>query len=232
MPSQKRVKNARSGCQIVAVIATASDLHRARRMSSPPDLFELRLDCLFPAKNLEREVSDLSAPVIITARHPAEGGKHNLNSTVRRELLLRFFPVARYVDVELRSASAFRQLLDKARCEGIGTIISFHHFDSTPSLGSLHAKAARAQRLRPTVFKVVTRTDTPAQLTQLLQFMSQKAPRLAISAMGIGRFGSLSRILLPRLGSRLVYTSLAEPAVEGQLSIERFRALLRQIGRD
>jgi 3-dehydroquinate dehydratase len=50
--------------------------------------------------------------------------------------------------------------------------------------------------------------------------------------MGIGRFGSMSRILLARLGSRLVYTSLAEPLVEGQLSIERFRAVLRQVGRD
>jgi 3-dehydroquinate dehydratase-1 len=231
MPSQKRVKSRSPGCQLVAVIATASDLRRAQRMSAPPDLFELRLDCLFPAKNLEVEAANLPAPVIITARHPAEGGKHDLDSNVRRELLLRFFPVARYVDVELRSVPAFRPLLDCARRDDIRTIISFHDLNSTPSLGRLRAKAARAKRLRPMVFKVATRTDTPAQLARLLQFMSQRTSGLAISAMGIGRFGSLSRVLLARLGSRLIYTSLTEPLVEGQLSIERFRAVLRQLER-
>jgi 3-dehydroquinate dehydratase-1 len=228
MPARKRVKSTPSGCQTVVVIATAADLRRARNLSSPPDLFELRLDCLFPAKNLEKEVAGLPAPIIITARHPAEGGKH-LNATARRELLTRFLPVARYLDIELRSAVAFRQLLDSARRGHIGTIISFHNLKSTPSLGSLCAKAATAKPLQPTVFKVATRTDTPAQLTRLLQFISQSPSGLAIAAMGIGKLGSLSRILLSQAGSKLVYTSIHEPLVEGQLSLEHFRAVVGQI---
>jgi 3-dehydroquinate dehydratase len=44
--------------------------------------------------------------------------------------------------------------------------------------------------------------------------------------MGIGRLGAISRVLLARAGSVLIYTSLGPAAdVEGQLSLEQLRAL-------
>src|ERR1700681_721154 len=91
--------------QIVGVIASRADLLRAARMANPPDLFELRLDHLLNHLDLlENELSRLSSPFIITARHPREGGANNLSVNQRRELLSRFLHHARYIDVELRSA--------------------------------------------------------------------------------------------------------------------------------
>src|SRR5713226_4144987 len=123
--------------QIVAVIASLTDFRIATRMQKPPDLFELRLDHLCRiAGPLENKLSILRPPLIITARHPAEGGANNLSSEQRRDLLLRFLPRAKYVDIELRAVSSFRSLLDLARRKNVRRIISFHDFDSTPAAGS------------------------------------------------------------------------------------------------
>src|SRR3954468_14903134 len=96
---------------IVGVIFSRADLQRALRMRKPPDFFELRLDglisCLDEAR---RAVPQIRAPLIITARHPGEGGVNNLSAARRRALLLEFLPYARYIDVELRSTAAFRRV--------------------------------------------------------------------------------------------------------------------------
>src|ERR1700720_512948 len=138
MAAPKSVKTSRRSCRIVGVITTSSDLRLALRMAHPPDLFELRLDYLVGIENeMKNKVSQLRVPIIITARHPAEGGANNLSLKRRSELLSRFLPQARYVDLELRSVRAFRSLLDEARRRNVGRIISFHDLDSTPSLRSL-----------------------------------------------------------------------------------------------
>src|SRR5882724_2541671 len=102
---RRRAKRLRP--RIVGVIASRTDLDRAIRMRTPPDLFEVRLDCLVRiVGRLERQLQSLRAPLIITARHSQEGGANDLSLRQRRDLLTRFLNCAHYVDVELRSASA------------------------------------------------------------------------------------------------------------------------------
>jgi 3-dehydroquinate dehydratase I len=223
MVAGKSVKARGGRCRIVGVITAASELRSARRMSQPPDLFELRLDYLIAIENkLDGEISRLGAPLIITARHPAEGGANNLSLKRRRELLWRFLPKACYVDVELRSVRAFQRLLEAARCRGVGRILSFHAFDSTPSPRSLHAKARAAKSHRADIFKLATRIDTPAQLVELLNFASNK-PYPPLSVMGLGKFGGISRVAFARSGSVLIYAALGQKRLEGQLSLEQVR---------
>ncbi|MEY2540123.1 MAG: 3-dehydroquinate dehydratase [Verrucomicrobiota bacterium] len=229
MPPQKRVKAARSNFRTVGVITTTAGLRLASRMSRPPDLFELRLDCLFPAEKLEKKIGALPAPVIITARHPAEGGENNLPPPARRDLLMRFLPAARYVDIELRSVRGLETLLDRIRRRNVRLIISVHDLGSIAPLGSLRAKASRAKALGAAVFKVATRTDTPAQLGRLLEFVYAAQNEIVISAMGTGKLGAVSRILLAQSGSALSYVSVGAPRIKGQMSLEDFRGVLRQI---
>ncbi len=226
MPLRKPVKTPRPRCRTVAVIFTPTEFRRAIQMPDPPDLFELRLDALFPGKGLERKTSRLPAPFIITARHPAEGGRNNLPASVRRQLLERFLPGAQYIDIELRSAKPFRKLLDRARRHRVEVIVSFHDYRTTPSLGSLRAKAARARGLGAALFKVATRTDTARQLSRLLEFTLTTKPALRVSAMGIGRLGIFSRILLAQSGAVLVYTSLGKPRVPGQVTLDQWRGMM------
>jgi 3-dehydroquinate dehydratase-1 len=199
----------------------------AIRMRKPPDLFELRLDRLaLIVDELENKLPSLRAPLIIAARHPQEGGANKLSIRQRRNLLSRFLHRASYVDVELRSASALGALLKLARRKNVRRIISFHNLKSTPDSRRLCVKAQTAKLRGADIFKVATRTDTPVQLARLLDFMKQENVDLPISAMGIGKLGAISRVLLARCGSVLVYASVAAATdIEGQMSLEQLRAL-------
>jgi 3-dehydroquinate dehydratase-1 len=223
MPPNKPVKIAGRPL-IVGVITTRDELRAAARLPQPPDLFELRLDCLVKESKIESGARRLRAPLIITARHPAEGGRNMLSDDLRRELLLRFLPIARLVDVELRSARPFGTVLEQARRLGLGTIISFHDLKTTPSLGSLHAKARRAAQLKPDLFKAATRTDTRIQLTILLRFLASPSPNLPMAIMGLGRLGPISRLLFAECGSALIYAAIGRPQVEGQLNLQQVRS--------
>jgi len=199
--------------KIVGVIFSCADLERALRMRRPPDLFELRLDRL-----LATPVPELPAPLIITARDPREGGANNLSPARRRALLLEFLPRAKYVDVELGSARALQHGRNK-----VGTIISFHDFESTPSAARLDDIASRARSLGAAIVKVATRTDTAAQLDRLLDFFERQREAADVVAMGMGKLGRASRLELWRRGCLLNYAHLGSPAASGQLSIRELR---------
>ena len=227
--------------RVVGVIASHADLDNALRMRNRPDFFELRLDRLTDTvgqhrkssrardvlSELENNLPGLRVPLIITARHPQEGGANKLSVRQRRDLLTRFLPHADYIDVELRSASALLSLLKLAKHKKVRSIISFHNFKSTPLPPVLVAKARAAKACGANIFKIATRTDTPIELTRLLEFLIRKRVNLSVAAMGIGKLGAISRILLARAGSALVYASVStETDIEGQLSLEQLRALL------
>jgi len=223
----RRATAERPRCRVVGVIASRADLNRAMLMRGPPDLFEVRLDCLVRiVEQLENKLQKLRAPLIITARHPREGGANKLSLRQRRNLLTRFLPHARYLDVELRSAFALDSFLRLAEQKNVQRIISFHSFKSTPPPRILSAKARDAEAHGANIFKVATRTDTPVQLARLLSFIENKNVDLPVCAMGIGKLGAISRVLLARAGSVLVYASVAGgKQIEGQLSLEQLCAL-------
>ena len=213
--------------QVVGVIASRSDLARAIRMRRPPDLFELRLDCLVDfVDHVKRALPKLSAPLLITARDPHEGGASKLRLRQRRDLLDQFLNHAAYVDIELRSARALRSLFEVAKKKRVRRIISLHNFKATPSMQILVAKAREAKSHGADIFKVATRTDTPKELGRLLEFMTRSHLDLALAVMGMGKLGAISRVLLARAGSVLIYASLGTVSnVEGQLSLGQLRAL-------
>ena len=211
--------------RVVGVIVSGRDLDLALRMRRQPDLFELRLDCLVRVVDeLESKLSKL--PRAAHHHRTASGGRRSnqLNLRQRRELLSRFLPCASYIDIELRSAAALRSLIKLARQKDVRRIISFHDLKATPDLGGLQLKARRAKSLGADIFKVATHIDTPVQLARLLDFITKKDVALAVSAMGIGKLGAISRVLLAHRGSALVYGSVAPASdIEGQMSLEQLR---------
>jgi 3-dehydroquinate dehydratase type I len=112
----------------------------------------------------------------------------------------------------------------------VARIFSLHDFDSTPTPRSLHAKARTAKSLGAAIFKVATRTDTPAQLARLLEFISHDEADVPVSVMGVGLLGAVSRVVMAGCGSMMAYASLAEPQVEGQLSVEQLQDAFRVLG--
>lgn len=214
--------------RIAGVISSRADFDRALRMRTPPDLFELRLDAFGAAVDVIRSrIEKLGAGIIITARHPREGGAHELSARKRRELLLSFLPRAAWVDIEVRSAPAMATVFQAAEKNGVRIILSFHDFRGAPGVARLDELARQAAALRADLFKVAIRTDTPAELERLLDFFERSRRRQNVVAMGIGRLGRKSRLDLARRGCPLNYAHLGVARVAGQLSIPELRRALR-----
>src|SRR5947208_7156953 len=206
-------------CALVGVIASIDELRLATRMRAPPDLFELRLDHL---PNLrESQLLKLRRPLIITARHPAEGGKELRSG--RRDLLLKFLPKAKFVDVELRSLRELRQVWEEARRLRVGRICSLHDFKRTPEPALLHKKLLRARKAGADVFKVVTRADTLRDLLTLFEFLWSELSSMRLCVMAIGKFGPISRLFFREAGSFFIYAPLRHPLHHGQLTFRQLR---------
>ncbi|MBV9392605.1 MAG: type I 3-dehydroquinate dehydratase [Verrucomicrobia bacterium] len=220
-----------SDSSVVAVIASARDLEDACALSPGSfDICELRID-LFQHLNSAKIVPSsvkLPTPVIVTVRDPAEGGAHGLSEEERIKLFKLWLPACNYIDVELRNIDRFSALIDEAESSGIKLIISFHDFQKTPNVSELNSKLSQASLHSDRIFKVATRVNDWSDIENLVYFLKGgKTNQLA--AMGMGSLGKLSRLILARLGSRLVYGCIAEEIAPGQWSVTKLRTLLREI---
>ncbi|MFN2541969.1 MAG: type I 3-dehydroquinate dehydratase, partial [Chthoniobacterales bacterium] len=207
-----------------------------------PDLFEVRLDSLYPIlDHIAAAIRSLRAPLIITARHPREGGSNNLSALRRATLLRQFLDCAAYIDIELRARRELRSVQLQARRQHIGLIVSVHDFKATPSVSRLRANTRAARAAGADIFKVATRTDTREQLARLIGFFDEpdacravagRRRNLPISAMGIGKLGRVARVELARRGSVLIYAAIGRPRVEGQISLAQLRSALAALKMD
>ncbi|HSH40270.1 MAG TPA: type I 3-dehydroquinate dehydratase [Chthoniobacterales bacterium] len=206
--------------QTVAVISSLAELGRAARLRRLPQLFELRLDALYRAADeLDLHLHRLQRPLILTARHPREGGHHNLSAPERRALLLQWLPRATYVDIELRSTHHLQAVVAHTRRSQIRLILSVHNFERTPSLREVEQFGARALAASADVIKLVSRVDTQAELERLISGFEVLNRILPTSAMGIGALGGISRVELLARGSVLNYAHLGTARTDGQLSL-------------
>lgn len=196
------------------------------------DLLELRVDAFAQDPEiLLRAVPKLQFPLLLTVRHPAEGGGANYTAQRRRELIRQFLPHAQWVDFEVRSLGLLGEEIAWSQQHGVKVIISDHHFKGTPSLSVLEGRYKRAQRCRPDVVKVAATVRTSVELERLFHFLNkQNAKRPGQnSVMGMGPFGQVSRLLFGRCGSVLNYGYLDQAQVPGQWPAEVLKARLREL---
>ncbi|MBA3834123.1 MAG: type I 3-dehydroquinate dehydratase [Chthoniobacterales bacterium] len=215
---------AKSGSRLVGVIADRVALQKATRLRRPPDFVELRLDALLDClEEVESALAKLRAPLILTARHPAEGGCGALAASDRRALLWRFLDHAALIDIELRSAREMRTLMVEARRRKISLIISSHDLRDTPPPAVLREQLKAAIGYGAGVFKIATCTDSAAQLARLLAFFQENAGAFPVAAMGMGKLGAESRRRLLRLGSVLNYAAVGDANAPGQPTLRQLR---------
>lgn len=211
---------------LVGTVHDADSLRAAcRRQLDPaaPDVFEIRLDRLVPPTEAWDPL--LRRQIILTARHPQEGGPAGLGVADRRRLLREHLEVADAVDLELRSFPGLRDVAAEAAGAGAACIVSFHDFRSTPSVEKLRELAGRAAEAGAEIVKIATTTNTPAELARLFAFASQPSP-VPLACMGMGALGRLSRLLLAGTGTALVYCALASANAPGQWPVREFRRAL------
>ena len=217
---------------VVATVHSQGGLRLAERLGRRDvDLLEIRVDALAgKLDGVRKLVAKAKVPILLTVRHPAEGGIGNLSTATRKKLLTEFLPAAVIVDVELRSAMVMREVIAAAKARGIRVVISDHHFRSTPTLAQMRERRRRAFAAGADVFKLACLADEALAVARLIEFVSDvKAGRVA--AMGMGRFGQVSRLVLASVGSVLNYGYLDKPNAPGQWEARELKALLRRIGK-
>lgn len=236
------------GPRVVATISTVAGWELAKKLSrvavdcpsgetvrdclvslGSPDLLEIRADLLLEnALELPSEISDLPLPVLLTVRHPSEGGKGPLDPAQRAEIYRRHWKNAAAIDIELASVSALRDLIDDAISMQLPCVFSHHDFTGAPTLDQLEAMTQAAADAGASCFKVAAKTDTVAQLSTLLTWVESNR-QLPVAAMGMGRLGKISRPLLAQLGSQLNYGYLDAPVVPGQWPVSELRRVIASL---
>lgn len=180
------------------------------------DVVEVRLDALAAHPlALDRAISRISLPILLTARHPSEGGSGRMDASSRRHVLSTFLPRAAVIDVELRSIHTMAAVLREASELGLVRIVSFHDFNGTPSLRKLRHLVAAARKTGADIVKVATALRGPRDLAVLLELQAS-ARGAPLAVMGMGPLGKVSRLVLAAAGSRLNYGYLDKPQVSGQ----------------
>ena len=166
-------------------------------------------------------------PLLLTVRASAEGGRASCDEH-RAAIYAAGLPHADAVDVEIASAALAADLVPRARAAGRLIVLSAHDFERTPPRDALLARIEQAAALGADVTKLATTTDGPGELRTLIEVTLAAAPR-AVATLGMGRFGPLSRVVLPAAGSVLTYGAAGAPTAPGQLPAAELAALLERL---
>lgn len=194
------------------------------------DVLELRLDLLkVGAVELLGLLERVETPLLVTARHGAEGGEGNLSAEARWALVEPYLGRAAMWDVELRSLGELREGVRKAQAAGVAVIGSFHDFERTPSIDVLEGAAGMGESTGLDAVKVATFLNGAEDLATLVRFAG-KERRARVSVMGMGALGPVSRLALAKCGSVLNYGFLgANGNAPGQWPARRLKAVLAEL---
>jgi len=212
---------------IVGTIHTPAGFAAAGRAATVIDFVEIRADCLPPSTSA-RGASRLSLPYILTARHPEEGGHGELSDADRQDRIAPLLGAAAFLDLELRAVRSMQSTIRAARESGVGLIVSFHDFVSTPAASTLRGVVERAAGAGADVVKIATTLSSASDLARLLALLDM-TPRPPLAVMGMGDLGKISRLVLAKAGSVLNYGWLAAPQVPGQWPAKDFRRFLLEL---
>jgi 3-dehydroquinate dehydratase-1 len=237
-----RVKIGDSPRLVATITAPQLPAQLAAARAAGADLAELRLDYIahLPEEKIvdaARKAAAASAlPLIATLRLPREGGARQdgvVADEKRREAVFKaVLPHVQAVDIEL-SSPILAEVAAAARKAGVTVIVSYHHFQSTPSLSRLRALAQLAKAKGGDVVKIVTTAATPVDLERLIALL-QDRPGFPVAAFAMGKHALLSRVVSHYFHSCLLYGALAEkrgqvPAAPGIPTLAELKTALTQL---
>ena len=191
--------------------------------------------------------ADAGAPVLLTCRTAAEGGRAQLDDTAYGSLLRSVLdgladwtperrPAA--IDVEVQRG-CLPQVCAQAHALSIDVVASFHDFEATPANEALEEVLARMAREGADLAKIAvwpTSTDDVARLLRVCARATAGAGECSglgvpVAAMSMGTLGAVSRVA-PAFGSALTFAVVpdeqgqARASAPGQLPIQDVRRCL------
>ena len=191
--------------------------------------------------------ADAAAPLLLTCRTAAEGGRARLDDAAYGSLLRSVLdgladwaperrPVA--IDVEVQRG-CLPQVCAQAHGLGVDVVASFHDFEATPADEVLEEVLARMAREGADLAKIAvwpTSADDVARLLGVCARATAGAGErsglgVPVAAMSMGALGAVSRVA-PAFGSALTFAVVpdeqgqARASAPGQLPIQDVRRCL------
>ncbi|MEK7773226.1 MAG: type I 3-dehydroquinate dehydratase [Deltaproteobacteria bacterium] len=197
------------------------------------DCLEVRVDT-FAVREIEALKEGIGklrkgagVPLIITVRSGKEGGKHSIPDVRRAEIFKALMPFADIVDIELRSGGILEDVINYAKKNGKGVIVSYHNFKTTPGLDTLNALIKKARSSGADVVKIAAFVRGMEDIRRLASVLTGSDGLIVIA---MGKYGASSRIFFPMLGSLLTYGSITDETAPGQLPLKSITGELRRYG--
>jgi len=190
------------------------------------DLVEIRIDLLMSVHDLKQKISKINAPILLTCRHPDEGGTEEFRDPIKRQSVITpLIPFASAIDIEIDHAENMKEILTLSESEALLIILSSHNFDITPETNHLKDKVNEGYGLGADIVKIATTTNHFKDIANLMNLFDLFESR-PLSVMGMGRLGMASRLLAAQCGSVLNYAALESASVPGQWKLNDFKKIL------
>ncbi len=182
------------------VETTTTALEQASRFAGIADLVEFRVDGAREV-DIDRLVGERSLPAIVTARAASEGGRFVGSEKERFALLSRALERGvEWLDVEWTAWPQFRAGRDGSR-----VIVSRHDFVGSPTEDDAARFFADAAASGAAMGKLASTPRSLSDVAALVEGLRRSGnPGIAV---GMGRYGLVSRVLAARAGSFLVFGS-------------------------
>jgi 3-dehydroquinate dehydratase-1 len=199
------------------------------------DLIEVRADGLEKCtpEEVHRLVSELkkntNSSIILTVRKKSEGGSFNGSEEERKTVLLGSLHLADMIDIELNS-SIRDEVVQKAKANKIGVIISHHDFDKTPWEGEMKAIVKEEMEAGADYVKIAFYAGKADDVLRLLSFTLNASKVTKIISVSMGEKGKISRVASPVFGSAISYTSIGRETGPGQLSLAETKKVFEMLG--
>ena len=191
--------------------------------------------------------ADAGAPLLLTCRTAAEGGRAQLDDAAYGALL-RFVldgfadwaperrPAA--IDVEVQRG-CLQRVCEQAHALGVDVVASFHDFEATPSDEVLEGVLARMADEGADLAKIAVWPTSADDVARLLGVCARATagtgegagPGVPVAAMSMGALGAVSRVA-PAFGSALTFAVVpdeqgeARASAPGQMPIQDVRRCL------
>ena len=206
------------------------------------------LECLRGLREaIAADGADAGAPVLLTCRTAAEGGRAQLDDTAYGSLLRSVLdgltdwaperrPAA--IDIEVQRG-CLPQVCAQAHALSIDVVASFHDFEATPADEALEEVLARMAREGADLAKIAVWPTSADDLARLLGVCARATAGagersglgVPVAAMSMGALGAVSRVA-PAFGSALTFAVVpdeqgqARASAPGQLPIQDVRRCL------
>ena len=193
------------------------------------------------------DAADGSAPVLLTCRTAAEGGRARLDDTAYAALLRSVLdgltdwtperrPAA--IDVEVQRG-CLPQICAQAHALDIDVVASFHDFEATPADEVLEEVLARMAREGADLAKIAVWPTTADDVARLLGVCARATAGagegadlgVPVATMSMGALGAVSRVA-PAFGSALTFAVVPDEqgqsraSAPGQLPLQDVRRCL------